>query len=241
MFDILITIAKKDFNKLWFVVESIRKNIVGYRKIFVISDVEINNKVEGIEYFTDDEVLDFNWSAIDMVNRRGWYKQQFIKLLQEETLSNYLVVDADVYINKPLQIDIAHPFFLFGKDQYHLPYFIFLKDIFRIEKCYPRSFICETMFFKKSIINYMLSELGVNKYQFFDICAKEINKINNGSGFSEYETYGNYVTKYFPDMYQYKNINVLHKWKRRLWTDDEIKNHINNNNNYDILTMHTWI
>ena len=240
MFDILITIAKKDFNKLWFVINSIQKNVAGYRKIFVVSDEKIE-KYEGIEYFTDDDVIDFDMSKIDMSNRRGWYKQQFIKLFQDVTADNYLVIDADVYINKPLEINVAHPYFLFGKDQYHIPYFIFIKDVLDIEKCYPHSFICETMFFKRAIIKYMLNELGVDKNEFFDIAAKEINKINNGSGFSEYEMYGTYVTKYFPELYQYKYINVLNSWKRRTWTDKEIKDHIKSSPNMDILTMHSWI
>jgi len=241
MFDILITVAQKDFNKLRFVVNSIQKRIDAYHNIYCISDMPMPDKLNGVQYYIDDDVIDFDFSKIDMVNRRGWYKQQFIKLFQEITVDNYFVIDADVIINKPLEINTAHPFFFFGKDQSHQPYFTFLKDVLDLERAYPHSFICEMMFFKRVFIKYMLSELGVDRREFFDICAKEINKINDGSGFSEYEMYGNYMTKHFSGLYQYKNIKVMHQAKKRLWNDDEIKAYISEYKDYDLLTMHTWI
>lgn len=243
MFDILLTIAEKDFNKLRFVISSIQKYVSGFHAIHCISNVPVKEKFVGVQYHIDDEVIDFDFTKIDMENRRGWYKQQFIKLFQNVTADNYLVVDADVYINRPMEINIAHPFFLFGRDQYHLPYFRFMKEVLDLDKVYPHSFICETMFFKRSVMQYMLNELNVDKYEFFDICAKKINEINNGSSFSEYEMYGNYVTKNWKNFYQYKNIKVLHQHKRRQWTNEEIKSCISKyeNTDYDILTMHTWL
>lgn len=245
MFDIIIPIARKDFNKLRFVTDSILKNVTGFHNIYCISDVFIPKmyRTGDVQYFLDEDVLDFDISEIYRADRRGWYKQQFIKLFQGITLDNYLVVDGDVYINKPMEINITHPYFLLGKDQHHLPYFRFMKDVFGLERCYPHSFISETMFFKRGIIHQMLEQLNVNKYGFYKVCVKEINKINDASGFSEYELYGNFVTKHHPDLYRYKHIEVLSQRKLREWTDIEIRQHIQNNinSNYDLFTMHSWI
>jgi len=245
MFDILITIAKKDFNKTSFLMESILKNVKYFEEIYCVSDKEVPKKfkIDGVNYFTDDEVIDFDFSKIDMEYRRGWYRQQFIKLFQEITQDNYLVIDGDIFINKPIEISSDTPYFFIGMDQYHLPYFHFLKDVMSLDKVYPRSFICEMMFFKRNIIRHILEKMNVDKYQFFDICTDGINKINNASGFSEYEMYGNYVTKNFPDFYGYKDIKVLHQHRKREWEDEEIKKHINKyiGSEYDIFTMHSWI
>jgi hypothetical protein len=245
MYDIIITIARKDFNKLQFVVSSIIKNVPGFHNIYCISNISIPDRyrIDGIQCFIDDEVIDFDFFNIRMVNRRGWYRQQFIKLFQGITADNYLVIDGDVYINKPMEINTAHPYFLLGRDQHHLPYFQFMKDVFNLDQMYPHSFISEMMFFKRGMIGFMLDELKVDKYQFFNICAKEINKLNDPSGFSEYELYGNYVTKNWPDLYQYKQLKTIPTAKKREWTDDEIREHIRfySRGNYDLLTMHSWI
>jgi hypothetical protein len=245
MFDILIVIAKKDFNKFPFLIDSILKDVDGFEEIYCVSDKEMpeNIKIDGVNYFLDKDVIDFDFSKIEMEYRRGWYKQQFIKLFQDITQDNYLVIDGDIFINKPIKMSVDTPYFFIGMDQYHLPYFHFLKDVMNLDKAYPRSFICEMMLFKRDIIKHILEEMSVDKYQFFDICADGINKISNASGFSEYEMYGNYVTKNYPDLYGYKDIKVLHQHRKREWADDEVKKHIDKyiGSEYDIFTMHSWI
>jgi hypothetical protein len=245
MFDILIVVAQKDFNKLPFVLEAIDKNILDINKYHLISPVAIPDEYIWIdsELHTDDEVIDFDFTRINMEARRGWYRQQFIKLFQTVTTDNYLVIDADTIINKKLEINPAHPSFYFGKDQYHLPYFEAMKRIAGIDKVYPHSFITEIMFFKRGILNYMLNTFRIDKYDFFDRCVDAINIINNASGFSEYEFYGNYVMSNWLDFYKCENINVMNTHKKRVWTDDEVSSCVQtySNSNYDLFTMHSWI
>jgi hypothetical protein len=245
MFDILILIARKDFNKLEFVVKSIIRNIEGFHNIYCVSNIPIPNnfRADGVQYFVEDEVTDFDSFNIHMVNRRGWYKQQIIKLFQGITTDNYLVIDADVFINKPIEINTVHPTFWLGKDQYHLSYFQFMKEVCGLDKVYKHSFISEIMFFKRGVIQYFLDSLHINKYEFFKLYTDEINKLNDQSSFSEYELYGNYVTKNWPDLYQYKQIKTISTAKKREWTDDEIREyiHIYSRSNYDLITMHSWM
>ena len=243
--DILIVTAPKDFNKLQFAVESIRQNVDEVDEIICISPEIIPAAYLPSEVFTylDGEVIDFDFSLINMKHRRGWYRQQFIKLFQEVTFSNYLVVDSDVFICKKLNNMDTCPVFYLGKDQFHKPYFNLMKDIVNLDRVYPHSFISEIMYFRKDIIDHMLNYLKIDPYEFFLRCVEYINTANDASGFSEYELYGNYASKNFPETYQYEHINVLHQAKKRLWTDDEISNHIKENMNkeYDLLTMHSWI
>ncbi len=244
--DILITTAPKDFNKLKFNYESIIQNITGVDEVIYVSPTIIPSEYlpnKNVFCFTDNCALDFDFFLINDAHRRGWYRQQFIKLFQELTISDYLVIDSDVFICKPLSISDTQPIFFFGKDQLHQPYFNLMKDILNLDRVYPHSFICEMMYFKRDLINEILKYLGVDPYEFFDRCVDYINAANDASGFSEYELYGNFVTKHFPGVYQYQQLQVLPKALKREWTNQEIEQYIKQNKDkgYDLLTMHSWL
>jgi hypothetical protein len=203
MFDILILSAEKDYNKVKFVYESIKKYIDGFNKVYCITNKEIIEelKVEGINYYTDDDVLDFDFSKFkgNVLKRSGWYKQQYIKLFQNVTLDNYLVVDSDIIFNKKIDIiENGKPNFFFGRDQYNEAYFRFMKTFLNLDKVHNHSFINEIMLFNRSYINHMLEILNLDANGFFDESVKVLNEMNHDAGLSEYELYGNFVTKYFP-------------------------------------------
>lgn len=247
-YDVLITIAQKDFNKLRFVYDSIVNNLDDVSQVYVISDVKIpiNKAIPDIVYFLDSQVLDFDFSRFTgkIKAREGWYRQQFIKLFQEVTGDNYLVVDSDVVLNRKIQVVINDkPVFLLGKEQYNKPYFDLMKNVFNLDRLYPHSFINEIMFFKRDVIRHFLSFMNVNKYGFFELVLNELNKTDQISGFSEYELYGNYVTRYFPNTYNYKNTFTYSIGKNRMWTEDEIQKYIDSFKglDYDIISMHSWI
>lgn len=247
-YDVLITVAEKDFNKLRFVYDSIVNNLDGVRRVYVISNVKIpqNKTISGIKYFLDSQVLDLDFSRFTgkIKEREGWYKQQFIKLLQEVTRDNYLVVDADVVLNRKVQVIInGKPVFLLGRNQHNKPYFDLMKTVFDLDKVYQHSFINEIMFFKRDIIKHLLSYMGVNKYGFFELVLNQLNKADQISGFSEYELYGNYVTKYFPNEYSYKHMRTYPNGKDREWTEYEIQKYIDSFKglDYDILSIHSWV
>ena len=248
MYDVLIVIAEKDFNKLRYLVDSIERYLIGYRDIYVISNVEIpaNKTISGIVYSTDSKVLDFNFGRLQGVNvgRKGWYVQQFIKLFQELTGNDYLVIDADVILNRTIHvIEKDKPCFLFGKNQYHEPYFTFMKNVLGLHKEYSCSFINEIMYFKRDMIRGMINSVACNKYGFFELAINEINRINDASGFSEYETYGNFIVTNFPELYGYKYLKTKSFNKSRPWTNEEIEEKRDSfeHQDIDMLCMHSWI
>jgi len=246
MFDILILAAEKDFNKLKFVYESINKNIINYNKIHCITNkkIEDKEKISGIEYYTDDDVVNFDFSKFkgNVKIRKGWYAQQYIKLFQNVTLSNYLIVDSDIYFNKKIEIDINNPTFFLGRNQHHRPYFEFMKRFLNLDRVHNYSFINEIMLFKKENIQKMLDVLKMTPNDFFESSVEILNDINQISGISEYELYGNFVTKYFPNTYNYKHIKTHLGGKHSVWDDQEVLNYIKmyENTDYDIISMHSW-
>jgi len=248
MFDVLILAGKKDLNKIKFVHNSIVKNLLGYNNIYCICEEVPDLKVEGIKYYQDDEVLgerfNFNKFKGNVKKRKNWYTQQYIKLLQTITSDDYLVVDSDVFFNRKIEIiQNDKPTFLFGRNQHHTPYFEFNNKLLGFGRLYDYSFISEIMYFKRDIINDMLKRLNVDDVGFFDKSVEIINTLNEVSGMSEYELYGNYVYKYFREEYNYKNINTHLYGKHSIWSDGDMEQHIQRfkNFNYDIISMHSWV
>lgn len=246
MYDILIVVEEKDFNKLRFVLDSFTTNISGFDDIHIISNIEVPKKLPNVKYHLDKDVIDFDFTRLrdNLTCRAGWYKQQFIKLFQNVTKDNYLVVDSDVYINRKIDvIKNDKPIFLLGKKQYHIPYFILMKNLFDLDKVYSYSFINEIMYFKRDVISHMLSSFGVSKDGFFELVINEVNRNNHNSGFSEYELYGNYVTKYLPDSYDYRFVKTRRGGRHRKWKNEELQEYIDSlkTHDYDLITMHTWM
>jgi len=248
MYDILIAMAEKDFIKFSFVYNSIIQHLEGFDTVHCVTPVRVPMKlrIEGVQYSLDEEAIDFDFSNCKGIikERTNWYKQQFIDLFQVVTSDHYLQVDADICFNRKVNvIENGKPSFLFGKDQDHTPYRELTQKLFGFGREYPYSFINEMMYFKRDVIQSLVETTGLNKYGVFELIINEVNKTQEESGFSEYDTYGNYVVKYFKDSYNYTHLNVLRTSKRRLWKKEEMQTLINKhkNSDYDVIAYHSYL
>ena len=247
MYDILIPTASKDFLKFRFLYDSIQKNLTGFDKIHCISNIEVPEDlvISGVQYYLDDDILDFDFSKFTGIckERKRWYIQQFVKLFQQVTADDYLVVDADLYFNRKIDIyENGKPTFLFGLDQNNTSYFQFTREMLNFGRVHPYSFISEAMLFKRELINHMVASTGLSLQKFVKKAIQVLNKINNASGMCEYETYGNYVTKHFKDQYNYKHIKTKRGSKHRIWEVYEIQEFIDSvGPEFDTITYHSWI
>lgn len=238
MFDILVLSAPKDYNKLPYLYDSITKNMLDkWNNFYIISPTEIENKNKDINYLLDHEAL--NIDRRQFRHRPNWIFQQFCKLFQNVTTNDYLVIDSDVILNSPISLYTNNkPTFFLGRDQHHIQYFNFMDKIMKLEKNHPHSFISEIMYFKKDIVNDILNKCG----GFESFYEKSISLIGSDCYISEFELYGNYVMKYFSELYEIKNIKSNLSGKHRQWFEQEIKNYIleYKNSDYEILSMHSW-
>ncbi len=247
MYDILLLSGKKDLNKIKYVYESIVENIEGFNKVYCVCEEIPKEKVSGIYYFEDSAVLnnyDVNLFKGNIYKRKGWYIQQYIKLLQNITLDDYLVIDSDIFFNRKVKIiENGKPNFLFGRNQMHEPYFDFIEQLLGFGKLYPYSFINEVMYFKRDILNDIFGKIGGDDKNFFNKTVEILNVMNEDAGMSEYEMYGNYVYKNFKDVYNYKKIKTHLGGKNSLWTNEDVINYRKQfkYKDYDIVSMHSWI
>ena len=106
--DIIICIGPNDNNIIYSMIPYTKKNIIGYRNIYLVcADPTI--KIEGT-ITIDENIFPFNIN--DLIKqfgnnkRNGWYLQQLLKLYSGNVipgiLENYLIIDSDTYFLKPM-------------------------------------------------------------------------------------------------------------------------------------------
>ena len=228
-FTLVIPIKSDDFEYAKKCIPLIKKNL-NPDKIVIISSVEI--KIE-CEKFPNIEFLDENTVypglTFDSVKQflkqnnineesAGWYLQQFLKLSYAYICNTeyYLVWDADMLpLNKLQMFDekFGKPY-LTLKKEYVPEYFLTMKRLLDLDKQIEESFIAEHMMFSKQIVLDMIEK--INKYitvcdYFWQkiIIATLPESINHSNAFSEFETYGSFVKKYYPDSYKYRRLRTL--------------------------------
>jgi hypothetical protein len=247
MYDIVIPAHEKDFVKIRFAYDSF-KHLKGFKDIYCISNVKMPDKlrIKGVKYYTDDEVIDFDFGLFTGVirQRTGWYRQMFVKFFQNVSGDEYLITEADNIYNRDIEIyENDKPVFILGQDQNHKPYFDFSQKLFGFGREYPYSFINEVMLIEREIIRNFVHSTCLTSQGFFELIAAELNRTQEVSGMADYELYGNYVTKYFPDMYLYKHYKSHVQAKQRMWTEEEISKHIKmlEKKDIDLIKIHSWL
>jgi hypothetical protein len=277
-YEVVIPAAEKDFNKLNHLLSSLHYLNPQPKKVHIVHNSEVLyilrlNDPWKVLYHNEKEVLDLNPTAAKMFRRPQWIYQQFLKLFQNiTTTDDYLILDSDLIINRPLDLldKDGKPKFFLGNDQHHTPYFKYSQDMFGFGREYDYSFISEIMLFKKSMTHRLLGEFYISlrhssdygfeydrKYMelFFNTEGREnaIKELYNLTCIgatdnwipADYEIYGNFIEKFYPDMYTKVKIKTLMKGRyiNQPWQDEELEQYIEEmkGTDYDTFTAHTWI
>lgn len=234
IFDIVIPVGPNDKDTIYKQIEFTKKNIIGYRNIYLICyDPKII--IEGC-ITINENIFPFSLETVGMIHgqskRNGWYLQQLLKLyaltIIPEILDKCLVIDADTFFLKPtIFIKNSKCLYNFGSE-YHLPYFEhMLKLDEELIKVYNnKSGICHHMVFEQKYINELINKIEENyNDKFYNIFLKLVTDIN-GSGASEYEIYFNYVFKNYIHNVEIRQLN---------WCNSKT---LNINANFDYMSYH---
>ncbi|MFZ4600262.1 MAG: DUF6492 family protein, partial [Terrimicrobiaceae bacterium] len=130
MFDIVVPLGPNDISCIKQQLEYTKKNIIGYRNIFLISyDPSIH--IDGC-ITIDEKIFPFTLNTIAEYHtknsRNGWYLQQLLKLyagfVLPDILDTYLVIDSDTYFLRPTTfIKNDKCLYNFSNKENHTPYF----------------------------------------------------------------------------------------------------------------------
>lgn len=251
MFDIVIPLGPNERKNIHRQIEYTKKNIVGYRNIYIVTNNYDNMQIDGCQII-DENIFPFKMSDIANYftqyngkhNRNGWYLQQLIKLYAsfviEGILDTYLVVDADVFFLKPIEFYKDFKFIFTTGDEEHNPYFNHMKKLHpSFQKVIKPSGISHHMIFDKKYLKeifYIVEKLH-NKpfWKVFITCVDEhkkypINIIESGA--SEYELYFNYMVKNHGDVIEIRKLN---------WSNQHMSYNLSNNNNMDYVALCSWM
>ena len=184
LFDIVIPVGPSDLEVIHHQIEYTKKNIIGYRHIYIISS-STELKVDGcITYHESIFPFDMNTikSYFGDISRNGWYLQQLIKLYAglciPNILDRYLVIDADTYFLKPTTFIDENGLSLYNfGTEYHIPYFLHMTQLDESlsKQDMNKSGICHHMFFETKYIKELFSFIE-KKHQstFYDVFLKKL-------------------------------------------------------------------
>lgn len=136
--------------------------------------------------------------------RAGWYLQQFLKMgacLLPGIAGHYLLWDADTVMLRPIPFFSGEAVLVNPAAEYHAPYFETYRRLLGATRSASYSFISEHLMVRTPLMQELLRTIGGDPvagewvWRILEaIPAEELSS----SGFSEYETYGNFVLSRFP-------------------------------------------
>ena len=205
------------------------------KNIYVIGPESITGKVcaannSRIIFMNENEFVDvqairqlYSSRTDRMPGHFGWYVQQFVKMQFSKYTSDeyYLIWDSDtIPIKEAVLFDGASRPFFDIKYEFVSAYFETIKKLIPdLGKAINGSFVSEHMLIKCEYMRNMISEIENNhNVAGGNFQEKIINAIDAEAlpylGFSEFETYGNYVTLRYPDSYLRRKWRSLRTQKR---------------------------
>ena len=239
MFDIVIPVGPNDKDIICKQIEYTKKNIIGYRNIYLICydpNIILNGCItinENIFPFSLDTVSNFHGK----LNRNGWYLQQLLKLYSlitiPEILERCLVIDSDTFFLKPtVFIEDNKCLYNYGYE-YHEEYFKHMikmhEDLIKIYK--TKSGICHHMMFERTYINELINKIEKkHNDKFYNVFLKMVNHVEE-SGASEYEMYFNYMLKYHDDKIKIRKLCWINSSNLKVM----------NNSEYDYFSYHWYM
>lgn len=216
-------------DRIIFVANNLCKEIIeetfGHEKNVLFMDEEYI--YDGMTYERIKTILN---SLCGNSQRTGWFYQQFLKMAYSYKCKNdyYLVFDSDTIPLRKISYfdENENPRFII-KTEYHKPYFDTMKILFngkvnRVDE--NVSFIAENMMIDKTIMIELIEAItGNDKLEGDSFYEKILNAIDRSvvycTGFSEFETYGNYVMTYYPNKYSRIKLRTQRRGSFLLGTD----------------------
>jgi Family of unknown function (DUF6492) len=207
--EVVIPAVEKDLETLPYAIEGVRKNLQHpIKRIWVVapdcpSVRQISERL-GVCFIDEAKVAPLRRDEIHYVvagkDRSGWLLQQLIKLNADcivET-DHLLVLDADTVLIRPCRLEIGGRSVLYAADEYHRPYYEAYERLLGKRPGSLLSFVCHYMLFERSVLSRLRDAIERRSGKpWAAAIAGTIDK-NEASGFSEYETYGNFYYELSP-------------------------------------------
>ncbi len=225
-YDVIICVGWKDVIIVKKTIKYIRKNLQANKIYLIVSNndkkhfddnycaqnylvvIDEDKLVNGLTFKTVTKLLNERsplWGT-------GWYFQQFLKIgfaLSEYAKDYYLIWDADTLPLTQIPFEKDGKLLYTMKREYHKPYFEVTERLWGLKKQNDFSFIAEHMIIKTQIMRELIeviSPRAADDCNWVKLIIGAMN-VNDPNAFSEFETYGTYVTQHYPNLYMGRNLN----------------------------------
>lgn len=205
---------------------------IGNSELCELVNEDITNRYGGMAVRAlHEEELVARQPVIDYINERagrikeelvspvrpGWYYQQFLKMTFSE------VCEGDYYMSWDMDTVPLHLIDMFDIDEKPVfdikkelipGYFSTIEKLLGLKKKEDGSFISEHMIFRKDLMKEVIGAIESSPVKGENFWQKIMEAVDDDYitlGFSEFETYGTYVTAKYPDAYGRRRFHSLRR------------------------------
>ena len=137
-------------------------------------------------------------------DRTGWYFQQLLKwaVRSNSETEDYVIVDADTVFVAPVCLRLRDKYVFHRSGQHHLAYFVTFEKLLGYRPQREPSYIVNYMIMNRSLIEELIERIEDRGHgrPWHAIILDSID-LNQPSSFSEFETYGYYMSRFHPDLF----------------------------------------
>lgn len=221
--EVVIPAAEKDRQALPYAIEGVRKNLQHpIKRIWIVAPdcLSMRQACERSEvsFMEETKVAPVRREdipyAVQGKDRSGWLLQQLIKLNSDSIVEtdHFLVLDADTVLIKPCRLEVGGRPVLYAAGEYHRPYYEVYEKLLGKKPGSLLSFVCHYMLFERAVLSRLRKVIEQRSGKpWAAAIAAAIDK-NEASGFSEYETYGNFY-------YELSSGNLLRRYSKNCRRD----------------------
>lgn len=226
-YDVVLCVGSKDIFIVRTVIKCIRDNMDA-NVIYIISNkkhrflyldiyekynvcfIDENKLIKGLSITSLKSYISDNNSYL--LSKLGWYFQQFLKMsfsISQYASDNYLIWDADTIPTRNICFFENNKILICKKTEHHKDYFNTMENLLGYGKLVDFSFISEHMMVKTSYMKDLLNVICEKDRTiiFWQNIIKNIGA-NTLLGFSEFETYGNFLVHNYNDSFAIRDLKT---------------------------------
>lgn len=209
--DVVIPTTDKDLAVLEHCINSIRKFLKHpLGEIYIVSppnDIIRRVANENKCIFIDETTVIKNFTkqnihySVNGKDRSGWLFQQLLKLSVDTFAKNehILVMDSDTLLVHPVKFLHKGKTILNTSDEHYETYYDVYRNLMKEDPVSPKSFVAHGMLFSKQYLQEIKQFISQrNQKDWIEAIISNV-VYSDSSGFSEYETYGNYLLRHHPE------------------------------------------
>ena len=202
--DVLIPAIEKDLATLPYVIDSLRRYVKHpITTIYIVSpnSSRIRNLClrKNCTFVDERSVLPFTKKDIHYSstrwNRSGWLYQQLLKMNGDHLCREkfFLVIDADTVLIRPHRFRSNGKTYFYCRNWSQPEYFRTYHKLLGVKAPSPRSFVTHYMLFERTKLAQLKRKIEARHgLTWYNAIIRSIDKTRQ-FGFSEFETYANYV------------------------------------------------